>query len=149
MKTSLAGVEFLKMREGLRLGKYQDTAGKWTIGWGHLIREGENFETGITEAQAESLFRSDLATRERSVAGAVVGQISQNQFDALMALVFNIGVPRFLESRLLRYVNERRFAQAADEFLRWCHVTDDRGILRVDRGLQARRQFERAMFLRG
>ena len=35
MRPSAAAYELIKEFEGLRLHAYQDSAGVWTIGWGH------------------------------------------------------------------------------------------------------------------
>nr|WP_242389724.1 lysozyme [Kosakonia cowanii] len=55
--TGDAGVALIKSFEGLRLEKYRDAVGKWTIGYGHLILPNENFPRPITEAEADALLR--------------------------------------------------------------------------------------------
>ncbi|MCL2338720.1 MAG: lysozyme [Proteobacteria bacterium] len=66
-----------------------------TIGYGHLIRPGEDFSKGLTEAQATDLFRQDLQstyrTIERQINPDALASMSQNQYDALVSFVFNIG----------------------------------------------------------
>ncbi|WP_143338873.1 glycoside hydrolase family protein, partial [Cronobacter sakazakii] len=51
--TGVPGVELIKSFEGLRLDKYQDAIGKWTIGYGHLILPNENFPRSLTLQEAE------------------------------------------------------------------------------------------------
>lgn len=49
----------LKRHEGFRHRKYKDTLGHWTIGYGHKILPTENFDTGITKQQGETMLRED------------------------------------------------------------------------------------------
>jgi lysozyme len=71
----------------------------------------------------------------------VTANINQNQFDALVDFVFNLGCASLSQSTLLRYVNTGDFADAATQFLRWDHI---RGI--VISGLTRRRQAEATLF---
>ena len=54
-------VSTIKRNESLRLTKYPDGDG-FSIGYGHQIKKGENFDEGITQAKAEELFEQDLKT---------------------------------------------------------------------------------------
>ena len=45
--------------------------------------------------------------------------LNQNQFDALVDFVFNVGVRAFETSTLLRRLNEGNYQGAADQFLVW------------------------------
>jgi len=133
--------------EGLSLTAYQDSGGAWTIGYGHLIRAGERYYPygpvrEITLQEANQLFDADTAVATRAVDTLVVVPLSDNQREALISFVFNVGVGAFQSSTLLRVLNQGNFAQAAAEFLRW---NKDDGVV-VD-GLTARRERERELFL--
>lgn len=141
MKFSQAGIDLLKQLEGCRLAVYKDSAGYPTIGVGHLIKPGEHF-TAITMAQAEDILRADIAPAELAVNGAVKGSLSQNQFDALVCLAFNIGVTAFARSTLVRKLNEGDTSGAAAQFLVWVKAGG-----RVVQGLVNRRNKERVLFL--
>lgn len=84
------GLSLIKHWEGLKLKAYQDVVGVWTIGYGHTkdVYEGQV----ITEAEAERLLLEDVEWAENAV-NRYLGQanLSQNQFDALVSLVFNLG----------------------------------------------------------
>ncbi len=143
MKLSPRGVEFIKKSEGCRLKAYQCTAGKWTIGWGHTrdVKEGMQ----ITQHQADVIFSSDIESFEDGVAYMTKGvDLTQEQFDALVSLAFNIGVTRFGTSNLLRKLLRGDVAGAAGEFEKW-RLADGK----VDPGLVKRRAAEREMFLEG
>ena len=46
-------------------------------------------------------------------------KLSQNQFDALVIFVFNIGRPQFMRSNLLKRLNEGDFKSVPSELRRW------------------------------
>lgn len=145
MRISEAGIEKIKRHEALRLVPYKDEAGKWTIGYGHLLKPGEWWDR-ITEAQAEDLLRQDLAEAEAAVNQAVKVPINSNQYDALVSFVFNVGVTAFRNSTLLKRLNDSDYVAAAAEMLRWNKITVD-GRKVVSAGLSMRRSRERELFL--
>ena len=137
---SAAGLAMTKQLEGLQLTAYQDQAGRWTVGYGHA---GPDVHAGltITQAQAEQLLESDLAAAVACVNRAVTSGINQNQFDALVDFVFNLGCGSLLSSTLLRFVNAGDFTSAAPQFLLWDHAG---GV--VVPGLLQRRMAELQLF---
>jgi lysozyme len=139
---SNTGLALTKKFEGLRLNAYQDQGGVWTIGYGHT---GPTVHSGltITEDQADRLLHSDIAASVACVNRAVTAAINQNQFDALVDFVFNLGCAALLSSTLLREVNAGNFASAAQQFLLWDHA---KGVV-ID-GLRQRRQAESDLFLK-
>lgn len=116
MKISENGLNLIKNFEGFRGKKYQDVGGLWTIGYGHLIKEGENFDDGLTIAQATELLDVDLDTAENAVNKLVKVELTQGQFDALVSLVYNWGVGNFERSTGLKELNEGKYDGAWDEF---------------------------------
>jgi lysozyme len=143
MKTSDEGRERIAAHEGLRLVAYPDpgTGGDpWTIGVGHTggVRPGDR----ITREQAMRYLAEDLATAEAAITAAVRVPLTQNRFDALVSLVFNIGAGAFRSSTLLRLLNMGDYAGAAAQFLRWNKAGG-----REMPGLTRRRADERDLFL--
>ena len=143
MRISHAGLDAIKHHEGLRLTAYPDPASggdPWTIGYGHT----RNVERGqtITKEQAEQFLREDLAWVETCIDRNVVAPLTQGQYDALCSLIFNIGQAAFTKSTLMRLLNQRDYAGAADQFARWNIAAGQ-----VNLGLTNRRAAERAMFL--
>jgi lysozyme len=137
---SPAGLALTKSFEALKLNSYQDQVGVWTIGYGHT---GPTVHGGltITEDQADQLLQSDLAAAVACVNRAVTAAINQNQFDALVDFVFNLGCAALLSSTLLRDLNGGNFDSAAQQFLLWDHAG---GV--VIAGLLRRRQAESDLF---
>ena len=135
-----AGLALTKSFEGCVLTAYADQGGVWTIGHGHT---GQGVHAGltITQDQADTFLESDLAGSVACVNRLVTANINQNQFDAMVDFVFNMGCASLAQSTLLRDVNTGNFADAATQFLRWDHV---RGV--VVSGLTRRRQAEATLF---
>lgn len=121
MKTSDNGIEQIKTFEGFRSMPYLDTAGKWTVGYGHLMVDGDGCVQGspITMGQATELLRKDLHTAEECVNSAGV-QLDQNEFDALVSFVYNLGCGAFQRSTLLKLLKSGNKTAAAGEFPKWC-----------------------------
>lgn len=148
MQTSEKGIALIKAHEGLRLEAYPDPAHGWavpTIGYGHTSAAGSPPVTKgmkITEAGATEILRNDLRKFERYVLDAVTVPLNQNQFDALVSFTFNLGPGNLRKSTLLRKLNARDYAGAADQFLVWNKAGG-----KVLNGLTKRRTAERALFL--
>lgn len=140
MRTSQKGIDLIKKFEGCRLNSYRCPAGVWTIGYGHTkgVKEGGK----ITQAQAEDFLKEDLKIYERAVEGCVKVPLSQNQFDALVSFCYNCGGEALRTSTLLRLLNEGRYFEAAEQFLRWNKAGG-----KVLAGLTRRREEERELFL--
>lgn len=144
-KINADGLRIIKHFEGLELTAYRDPVGIWTIGYGHTSEAGPpTVYQGlrITAAEAEEILRRDLGIFERGVQNAVLVPLNGNQFSALVSFAFNVGVGALERSTLLAVLNERDYAGAADQLLRW--VTDG---VRPLPGLVRRRDAERALFL--
>ena len=125
MHISNRGIELLKECEGVVIRNrkhviYDDKTGQpvntkeplprgATIGYGHLIKPGEDFSDGISETAATELLRSDIATAERAVRDNISAPLSQNQFDALVIFAYNIGNQNFASSTVVKYINNPDF----------------------------------------
>jgi len=141
-------LDCIKRWEGLRLAAYQDVAGVWTIGYGHTGSVSEGMT--ITEAEAETLLRSDLAPCELAVERAVAAPLSDGQFGALVSFVFNVGASAFQGSTLLRRLNSGDYAAVPAELARWNKARDpSTGALVPVPGLTNRRAAEAGLWARG
>lgn len=118
MKTSEKAKEIMKAMESLSLLPYDDQKGiksapipNWvqgaTIGYGHLITRPQwnLYFKGISREQAEALFNNDLVPFEDGVSDLVKRKLTQNEFDALVMLAFNIGLGALKSSSVLKMVN--------------------------------------------
>lgn len=90
MKASQKCIDLIKQFEGCRFDAYQDSIGKWTIGYGHTkgVYKGQH----ITIAEATEFLRQDLISAEIAVMKYDKKyHWNQNQFDALVSFAYNIG----------------------------------------------------------
>lgn len=103
METSRKGMEFIADREGVKLLAYQDIAGIWTIGIGHT--EGVKKGDVIDMNTALKFLKKDLKVAESAV-NSLELELTQNQFDALVSLAFNIGSGAFKNSTLAKVLKQ-------------------------------------------
>lgn len=105
-----AGIDFLVEEEGMVLKPYLDSVGVPTIGVGCTYYEDgrrvKMTDPPITKERAISLFRNILKNYEQTVWSVTRDDITQNQFNALVSICFNIGVTGFKRSTLLKKVNK-------------------------------------------
>ena len=123
-KIGQKGIELLKHWEqgpqgGFAATTYKCPGNKNTIGWGHVIKVTDNITPPITLAQAESLLRSDVEWACEAVNKWVRLELTQNQFDALVCFVFNVGATNFKSSTLLAVLNQGRLDLVPAQFIRW------------------------------
>lgn len=140
-----ASEEILKIIEdfeGVKLQSYVDLAGVWTIGAGLT---GPDIGPGmqITRAEADEMFKDRIEREFEPGLNRAIGRAktSQNQFDAMLSLAYNIGMGAFLRSHLLTYHRQGEVGMAADQFRNWCHVKG-----RVVQGLVRRRGIEETIY---
>jgi lysozyme len=136
---SANGLKLTEQFEGLRLQAYQDVAGVWTNGYGntHGVTPGST----ITLEQAQQDLATNIQGSVYVVNKVVSVPLNQNQFDALVDFVFNLGSGNFQSSTLLRLLNSGDYAGAAGQFPLWNHAG---GV--VVAGLTTRRLAEQALF---
>lgn len=144
-RLSQRGVAFIKAWEGCKLLAYQDGKGVWTVGWGAT---GPNICRGVrwTQAQADAAFLRHTGGVEQAINQLVRVPLTQGQFDALCAFVYNIGAANFQQSTMLRRLNALDYHSASREFPRWNKITLPDGRLVVDKGLTNRRAAEAVLF---
>lgn len=140
--------------ETLRLTAYDDLQphlilnqnsvlkGTLTIGYGHT----SNVYIGqkITKEQAFELLKEDLLNSQNSINSLVTVPLNQNQFDALVSFVYNIGHTAFKKSTLLKKLNNNDYLGASNEFKRWNKAKGQ-----ILDGLIDRRLKEKNLFLNG
>lgn len=137
------GITFLAKLEGVELEPYRDIAGIWTIGVGHVIRDGEeHLSSGITYDQAMALLRKDVGWAEAAVNRLTLDRpLAQHQFDALTCFCFNVGAGAFAGSTLARKLQAGDYDCVPGELMRWVYYTDPKtGKKAVSRGLMTRRE---------
>jgi lysozyme len=147
MKTSDSGLKMITLAEGNVLKIYKDQAGLDTIGVGHLLtaddKSSGRFTNGITAEQSMELLRHDVVAAENAVNSLVKVSLTQNQFDALVDFVFNLGKGALQVSTLLKKLNAGNKDAVPAEFLKWNKVRNPKTKqLEVNKGITRRRQRE-------
>lgn len=142
MTLSANGLNLIKSFEGLSLKacKAVSTEKYYTIGYGHYGADVKANQT-ITEAEALALLKRDCTTFVSAVNEAVTVGVTQNQFDAMVSLAYNIGVNAFKSSDLVKFLNAGKPWAATAEFPLW---RKSGGAILA--GLQTRRQKEMSLF---
>ena len=141
MQLSAEGLKLIKIWEGYRQRTFLDVAGFPTIGYGHRLLASESFPNGIEEAQANEILARDVRGAEQTVTRLVKVALTQNQFDALVDFVFNLGQGKLTTSTLLKELNRGHYDAAREQLLRWDHAGTQENA-----NLKARRSAEYALW---
>lgn len=154
MKMSTEGRTLLTQWEGKRNEVYTDSAGLPTIGVGHLLTRDElssgkilllgipvKYHNGLTGLEIDKLLSQDLAGAEGAVNCGVEAPLNQNQFDAIVSFVFNVGRTAFFGSTLRKALNHRKYLEVPTQLRRW-----NRSGGQVVQGMVNRRENEIKLF---
>ena len=139
MRASQILINHIKKSEVCKLTAYQDTAGVWTIGYGHTagVKRGDR----CTMYQAEQYLKEDLAKFE-AIANKVKRLSTQGRYDAVLDFIYNCGAGNFDKSTLKRYIECGKATwEIQEQFLRWVNSGG-----RKLGGLVSRRIWEAARF---
>ncbi|HEY3947729.1 lysozyme [Phenylobacterium sp.] len=143
-RVSRAAIELIKRFEGCRRTAAQLPDGRWTIGHGHTLTARQGAEVSADDAEALLLY--DLIAVSHALNEAVFAPLNQNQFDALAAFVFNVGLDNFQQSGVLKRLNEGDLIRAACAMELWRKAMVGGERIVVD-ALVRRRAAEKALFL--
>ena len=140
MTTSRKGKQLIRQYEGLRLAAYLCPAGVPTIGYGHT--KGVKMGMGISQQQADDYLVEDIAPLEHKLNTMGIN-FRQEQFDALVSWMFNLGIASFTRSTMLKRIQEDKPDEViTDEMVRWVTAAGKPLV-----GLKKRRIDEANMFL--
>jgi GH24 family phage-related lysozyme (muramidase) len=144
MKTGDTGLNLIKAYEGLRMTAHYTPSEEWSIGYGHssTARHGMN----VTEGDAMRLLQEDVKPIEQIITENVRAPLNQNEHDALVSLIFNIGEENFKRSTALRKLNAGDKLGAAEAMEKWNKAKIDGELVTLD-GLVRRRAAEKSLFL--
>ena len=142
-------VDLIKRWEGYRGTAYKPVATEqyYTIGWGHY---GADVTAGmtITAEEGTRLLLEDIYTKCEKPLDALCSKdgvvLNQQEYDALVSFVFNLGSGKLASSTLWKKVVAGDRQGAADEFGKWVKAGG-----KVLPGLVRRRACERNIWLNG
>jgi lysozyme len=160
MSISEAGIQLIKSFEGCHNSPYKCPADLWTVGYGRVLYPDQarlktderasyplrtEHNRTFSGDEIDALLEADLQRFEDGVLRLCPAAAdNQCHMDAITSLAFNIGLGNLQSSTLRMKYNREDYAGAADEFLKWRKAN---GV--VLRGLERRREAERALFLSG
>ena len=140
MNVSQKGIDLIKEFEGCKLKAYKDSVGVWTIGWGNTSHAKSGMT--ITQSQAEIFLNDDIKPIE-TLLNAMGINYTQNQFDALVSWIYNLGSGNFRSSTMYRKILAKADeVEITDQLVKW-HNAGGRPLL----GLKRRRVAEANMYL--
>ena len=135
----MEGLSLIKKFEGCELEAYQCSAGVWTIGYGHT--KGVTPSDSISQEEAEQMLVDELHEYESYVNEYVTVALSQNQFDALVSWVYNLGPANLKASTMLKVLNSGEYEDVPAQMKRWNKAGG-----KVLEGLIRRREAEACLF---
>ena len=160
MSISEAGILLIKSFEGCHNSPYKCPATLWTIAYGHVLYpdqarlkndERANYplktehNRTFSGDEIDTLLEKDLQRFSDGVLRLCPAAAdNQCHLDALASFAFNVGLGNLQSSTLRMKYNRGDYDGAADEFLKWNKAGG-----KVLRGLERRREAERALFLSG
>ena len=150
MEISQEGVTLIKHYEGCPKDRdgnavaYRCPANKLTIGYGSLnLIDGSPVEDdmSITMQEAENLLTHELKQYQEYINDMVKVPLKQNEFDALVSWVFNLGPTNLKSSTLLKVLNAGDYENVPEQIKRWNKVNSV-----VNEGLVKRRKSQALLF---
>jgi lysozyme len=121
-KFSANGQNKLKEWENFVAIPTPDLGGALTIGYGHKIKAGEKFGM-ISPEMGVRIMMQDVAPLEAFLNNYITPKLTQNQFDALVIFMFNIGDTGFLNSSVFRNIKDGKMEEATVPWAKWIHIT--------------------------
>ena len=148
MTISENGLKFIKDHEGVKYNAYQCPAKKWTIGYGATYYEnGDPVRKGDTVTKERALELLNWHCNQKSLPLQGI-TLNQNQFDALVSLIFNIGAGNFNSSTIRKKVIKNpNDPTIRTEFAKWKKIRD-KGKLVDSNGLIFRRKQEAELYFK-
>ena len=153
-KVSKQGIDLIKKFQGFRSKMYNDAAGHCTIGYGTLLHQGtcngaeseKSYEDGISEEKATDLLLEKTKHFEDTINNSVTVDLNQNQVDALMSFIYNVGGDNFNGSTLLKVLNQKKYEDVPGEIKKWTKAKVDGKMVDLP-GLVTGRNAEATLFV--
>ncbi len=118
MKLSSSARAMIQSFESFRPQPYRDGNSRM-IGYGHVILPSEDMLFFVNKKQALEILDKDICIAEACVNRLIPFPLDQNQFDALVSLVFNIGCGAFKTSHVYKYLKQKNFMIACAYWREW------------------------------
>lgn len=140
------GINLIRKYEGFYPDAYLCPAGVPTIGYGSTMwADGRKIKLGekISLENAEKLLMWEINNKALHIQSL---NLNQNQFDAVMSFVYNVGLGALLKSTLYKKARiDRNDPTIRDEFMKWNKARKN-GVLVPLKGLTNRRKAEADLY---
>lgn len=134
------GLSLLKNSIGLRLYPYilenEQTKAVY-VGYNHFVCEANSISDvikakykGFTIEQADELLEMELKLLSIILRRLLIVELSENQFSALLCLMFNIGRDKFIKSKIIKLCNVRDFV-SVQKYMLGFNKTIEKGVRKV------------------
>jgi lysozyme len=130
----------VSLLEGRSNDPYKDIVGVWTVCDGETNVKMRRY----TDAECDSMLRKSLVKYGNGVLQCIAVPISVNQHAAFTSFAYNVGVPAFCESSLVRKLNNADYVGACNGMLAWTYAGG-----KYVQGLANRRKIEQRLCLKG
>ena len=148
------GWDSIRDEESLRLNPYNIGDGKITVGWGHaedIATSKYKIGSEISKEEAQKLLKDDLTLAADAVRQVFVEwkkkdinvEITQDMFDALVSITFNIGVGGMRNSDFIQDLKKGNYEDCAENMR-----TYKSNLFEKYPGLKIRRNTEADTFLK-
>ena len=84
--------KFLGYYKNSKFWTYKDSLGYPTIGYGHLVKKGENFINGLTPIEADILLAHDIEKAKAELRTLNLGTLPRDIEDYLIIMIFQLGL---------------------------------------------------------
>lgn len=127
IKVGKAALSIIKQYEDLELNAYPDPGTKAepiTVGYGTTVyADGRKVRMGDTITELQAVYELEHHVSKK-ICGPLTNilkdiRLSQNQIDAIISLVYNIGIGAFSKSTLLKHIKSNNLLLAAEQFKVW------------------------------
>jgi lysozyme len=96
----------------------------------------------ITKEEATELLTEKIMDIHNTLLCFVNIPLNDNQYAALVSFSYNVGINGLTRSKLLAYLNAKKYKLVCNQFQKWIHVKHRRNKMLIKR-----RQIERVLFL--
>jgi GH24 family phage-related lysozyme (muramidase) len=150
---SSQGVDLIKDFEGFFTNLYNDPVGHCTVGYGTLVHKGncdgraseQPYANGVSKERATELLTQEASGFAKTINEKVTVSLNQNQFDALVSFVYNVGPDNFQKSTLLKLLNQGKYDAVPTELKKWTKGNQNGQLVDLP-GLVKRRAAEAELF---
>lgn len=118
---SNAALNLIIKSRPLHLQKNKLWNGRHTIGYCHIIKVGDKLKDidKISKKEAKLLLEKSLLKISKQLDKAIEVNVNQNQFDALVSLVYDVGIRSVISSGMIDQLNKGKILETSVMFRKW------------------------------